>query len=207
MVRCSRWQELTDSLRFHAGLADALNAPTEFRLLNGAPPIVVGRGNDDGESLRTLEAIFDRSPGGGTPLCQHIREVIQQIKAIEPQLRANAQKAVVVIATDGESSDGNIADAMRPLEGMPVWVVVRLCTDEENIAEYWNSVDSQIEVEMDVIDDLVGEAKEISRVNNWLTYGEPLQRLREWGVHMKEMDLIDEKKLTADQMRAVVALL
>ena len=31
-------------------------------------------------------------------------------------LRANGHKAVVVIATDGESSDGDIADAMKPLE-------------------------------------------------------------------------------------------
>lgn len=31
-------------------------------------------------------------------------------------LRANGQKAVVVIATDGESSDGNMAEAMKPLQ-------------------------------------------------------------------------------------------
>ena len=32
------------------------------------------------------------------------------------ELRRNGQKAVVVIATDGESSDGDLAMAMRPLQ-------------------------------------------------------------------------------------------
>lgn len=69
----------------------------------------------------------------GTPLCRHIREVIQEIKLIEPTLRANGQKACIIIATDGESSDGNIAEAMKPLEQLPVWVVIRLCTSDDKV--------------------------------------------------------------------------
>ena len=53
--------------------------------------------------------------------------------------------------------------AMRQLYHMPVWVVVRLCTDENNVIEYWNNVDSEVELNMDVIDDPLGEAKEIQR--------------------------------------------
>ncbi len=60
-VPCSRWTELTGAMRFHAGLAHVSGALTEFRLLNGAPPIVVGRG--DGNSLQVLLSIFDRPPG------------------------------------------------------------------------------------------------------------------------------------------------
>ena len=36
LVSCSRWSEMTESLRFHIGLASAAGASTEFRLLNGA---------------------------------------------------------------------------------------------------------------------------------------------------------------------------
>ena len=39
------------------------------------------------------------------------------------------------------------------------------------------------------------------RMNPWLTYGEPLHRLREFGVTAKEMDMIDEAKLSAEQMK------
>jgi len=64
----------------------------------------------------------------GTPLCRHIREIIEKIKSIEESLQSKGQKACVIIATDGESSDGDIAEAMRPLNLLPCFVVVRLCT-------------------------------------------------------------------------------
>lgn len=207
LVQCSRWAELVDTVKFHAQLAEWAGLPTEFRMLNGAPPIVLGRKGDDGSAYRALEDILDNSPGGGTPLCRHIEEVTAQLKTMEAQLRANAQKAVIIICTDGEASDGNISLALQPLHDMPVWVVIRLCTDESGVSEYWNRIDNELELEMDVLDDLYGEAKEIEKINPWMTYGEPLHRLREWGVQLKELDLIDEAALSTEQMRAVCALL
>lgn len=65
----------------------------------------------------------EESPAGQTPLCHHIGEVIECIKAQERELRSTGRKACVVIATDGESTDGNLVDAMRPLQELPVWVV------------------------------------------------------------------------------------
>ena len=53
---------------------------------------------------------------------------------------------------------------MRPLKQLPVWVVIRLCTDEDKMVDYWNNIDSVIELNMDVIDDPLGEAREIHRL-------------------------------------------
>lgn len=146
-------------------------------------------------------AVLEGSPNGGTPLCRHIREVTATIQNMEPQLRAANQKACVIIATDGESSDGDVAQALRPLKDLPVWVVVRLCTDEDKIVNYWNNIDTQLELEMDVLDDLTGEAGEVYESNPWLTYAEPLHRLREFGISVKEIDLLDETKLPLEQVR------
>lgn len=61
---------------------------------------------------------------------------------------------------------------------------MRLCTDEAEVVQSWNMVENNLEVELDVLDDLVAEATEIHRFNKWFTYGEPLHRLREWGVQV-----------------------
>jgi hypothetical protein len=151
--------------------------------------------------------VFEDSPSGGTPLCKHIREITAKIRSMEPQLRAAGQKACVMIATDGESSDGDVAEALRPLRELPAWVVIRLCTDEDKIVSYWNNVDSVLELDMDVLDDLCGEAEEVTQNNKWLTYGEPLHRLREFGIPTKEIDLLDEVALSIDQIRQFCSLL
>lgn len=142
-VRCSRWTELHDMARFHAGLSRALNAPTEFRFLNTANPITIG-GPSDPSNYDVLMALFEGSPGGTTPLCRHIREVAAKIQQMEPMLRATGQRASVIIITDGEASDGDVTAALRPLQNLPCWVVIRLCTDEDNVVEYWNGVDNQL---------------------------------------------------------------
>ena len=113
----------------------------------------------------------------------------------------------VVIATDGEASDGDVTAALKPLEKLPVLLVLRLCTDDENVTKYWNEVDKQLELEVDVLDDLCAEASEVSKANPWLTYTDSFHKMREFGASIKEMDLIDESRLSSEQMRVIIAAL
>ena len=53
---------------------------------------------------------------------------------------------------------------------------------------YYGDVDSNLEIKLDTLDDLFGEAGEIDAVNDWVTYGLPLQRFREFGSHIKALD-------------------
>lgn len=194
IVGCTRWSELTDSLRFHAMLSEKLGVISDFRLLNGSMPLRLGPHDLVGDNLATLFHEFDKGPNGGTPLCMHIAQIVREVTQIKGQLMANNQKVCVVIATDGESSDGNVVQAMKALERLPVMVVIRLCTDDEKIVQYWNSVDSQVEVEIDVLDDLTGEAEEVNEKNPWLNYGLPMvservsqcvsESVREWVLYL-----------------------
>ena len=43
---------------FLAELSEALRVPSEFRLLNGADPIIIGMGDDRGESLGFLKDVM-----------------------------------------------------------------------------------------------------------------------------------------------------
>ena len=162
-------------------MAHASGATTEFRLLNGAAPLLLGTGDREVKDL--FLSLLDTSPDGGTPLCWHINAIVAAVAPIAGQLRATGQRAVLTIFTDGESSDGDVAQSLRPLSGLPISVVIRLCTDDERVVQYWNAIDRQLEITLDVLDDLFGEADEVRVHNKWLNYAEPLHRLREFGCH------------------------
>ena len=207
MLKCSRWTELQETVRTQASISQSGKIISEFRLLNGADPVIIGLDADDAENMNFLEEVLEQSPAGQTPICEHIESIIENISSIADILRSNGQRATVIICTDGESTDGNLAEVMKPLQDLPVWLVVRLCTDEKNVIDYWNDIDRELEIEMDVIDDFVGDASEIYNVNSWLIYGEPLHRMREFGSSIKEMDHLDEKLLGHDEMLVIIGAL
>ena len=134
-------------------------------------------------------------PTGVTPLTNHIIDIHRTILPLAPQLRATGKRIVIVIATDGLPTDdygqsNNLArqqltDSLRELEGLPIWIVIRLCTDEDNVVEFYNELDDNLELNMDVLDDFCGEAAEVYEHNSWLNYALPLHRMREMGYHGK----------------------
>lgn len=215
LVSCTRWKELTQTLDFIGDCAIGLEATTEFRLLNRPPGhplqiLTLGNGTSDRQKAthkQQLRDLCETSPTGRTPICAHIRAVVASIRAQASELRRNNQRAVVAIATDGCSTDGDVAAALRPLEDLPVWVVIKLCTDDDEVVEYWNNIDSELELDMDVLDDLAGEAAEVNAVNPWIAYGLPLHRLREWGSPCKLLDMLDEVAFTADQTQEMMSFI
>jgi hypothetical protein len=134
-----------------------------------------------------------------------------------PQLQATGQKVAIILATDGLPSDSFGACNSRTREefetnllslaGLPVWLVVRLCTDEDSVVEYYNNLDNQLELSLEVLDDWIGESKEVHQFNPWLTYGLCLHRIREMGFHHRLFDLLDERKFSIDEMREFFVLL
>jgi hypothetical protein len=46
-----------------------------------------------------------------------------------------------------------------------VLLVIRLCTSEEAVVQYWNNIDSQLEIDVDVLDDQAGNV-----MHNSLSY-------------------------------------
>ena len=210
-IKSSRWEELCQGISFHGECATALRAPTEFTLLNQAESmqtIVCGMpGQDVAGELAELKRFVATEPTGTTPLCGAIRAVVAKIRDMAPSLRARQKKVVLVIASDGEATDGRVQDCMAPLKGLPVWVVVRLCTSEDSVVDYWNQIDNDLELDMDVLDDVKAEAKEVAAFNPWVTYAPPLHRLREWGTSVKVFDSLEEGKLSGSQMQKVCELI
>jgi len=90
---------------------------------------------------------------------------------------------------------------------LPVWLVIRLCTDEDDVVDFYNSLDDQLELSMDVLDDICAEAEEVYEHNAFLNYALPLHRMREMGYHDRVLDMIDERKLTRGELRELCMLL
>jgi hypothetical protein len=159
------------------------------------------------EAVRIVKA---SAPRGVTPLTQHLAEIKKQVLCMEADLRQKDQKAVIILATDGLPSDTNgnsseavlaeFTNALKELQNLPVWIVVRLCTDDEGVVDYYNAIDENLELPLEVIDDFFGEAAEIHKKNKWLNYGLPLHRCREMGFHHELIDLLDEQLLLKDQL-------
>merc|ERR1712013_877053 len=228
VVDCSRWNEIKACIEYHAQMAAALEAPTNFRMLNDP---ACGPGSqqfgvaEDSLDSRVLQEEVDRAiaimktaqPGGVTPLVQHVQEIAQSVKELEPQLRADGCRVAVILATDGLPTDergyGGAAiqqqfvDALRGLEGLPVWVVIRLCTDEDDVVEFYNDLDEQLELSLEVLDDFIAEAEEVHEHNPWLNYALPLHRLREMGYHHRIFDMMDERPFTHEELREYCSLL
>jgi len=198
----SRFEELCETLMWHGRMAEELNARTEFHLLNKPYNFTSKKVVIDGSTgLNELERLCKTRPSGSTPLCATIREIIADIRKKSAVLRAENKKVSVVIATDGESSDGQIAPVLRELSNLPcMCVIIRLCTDDSSIQEYWDKIDEIVELDLDVLDDLSGECEQINLKNPWLTYCEQLQRVREWGTSLKLFDFLDERRLALSEI-------
>lgn len=221
----SRWEELKDTVLYHAEMAATLGTPSLFKILNPSPGLkkkdfAVGGTGKVGlkKDIREARSFIHRiRPTGPTPLTQHVWDIQKSIHKMTPKLRRDGRQVVVVLATDGlpTDADGYIGDdvdaeflsALKALEGLPIWLVIRLCTDEKKVKQFYNDLDSKVELSLEVVDDFMGEAEEVHRYNRWLNYCLPMHRCRELGYHNRIFDFIDERPLTRGELRDFCSIL
>merc|ERR1719271_1075295 len=139
------------------------------------------------------------------------------------EMAQNGQRVVLVIATDGlptsafsgvssEVEKRRLTDALKrlgfELSAIIGMIVIRLVTDDDDVINFYNDVDKEVELPLEVIDDLMNEAKEIrSQGNSWLAYSPLLHKIREGGNFVKLLDLLDERRLTPTEVSVFVQLL
>lgn len=219
-VSCTRWKEIQETVKYHAQMAALLKAPTTFRFLNH--PGVSGLDQefsvaDKGEAmiqedLRVANHIISHAlPNGLTPLSEHVRAIREQVAMLAPSLREQGKRIAVILATDGLPSDDRgvsgpqelreFTTELRSLEGLPVWLVIRLCTDDKQVVNFYNNLDDELELSMEVLDNFTDEAEEIYEKNPWINYSLPLHRMRELGFQHRIFDLLDERRLTISELR------
>lgn len=224
-IRTTRWEELQDSVNFHLRIAVSLGYPTICKFINNPsnnPSNKIGTQHFTvGDSRKTVEHDMQRaqeimqavSPNGETPLTTHILEIVTSVSSMLPALKKTGKKICVVIATDGVPTDdlmnqnNNFHQAIKSLGKLPVWIIFRLSTNDKSVLDYYNSLDTEVECPVDVIDDFVNESKQVKKHNSWINYCLPLQRCRELGYNHRVLDFIDERRLTGAEARKFCQIL
>ena len=200
--------------------------------------VVVGVRQDDGTSLGEVQSMLESTPIGNTPvctnvitsnpltiprltllfcvvvvtllhqICNHIRYLAERIESMDDTLREQNKIAVIVLLTDGESTDGNVAEAMRQLEGLPVSVIISIYATEPEVTEYWHNVVASVKnVDVTVLNHVQEQANKVNEMNDWMTYGEPLHRLREFGVMIPTIDTLEKRPLNKNEIKSMAEIL
>jgi hypothetical protein len=152
--------------------------------------------------IDALKNMLDSSgPGGPTPITSRIQELHQRVLGEKAALQAAGLRVVLCCVTDGLPTGSTRHELVQTLRcfmrDLPVSVIIRLCTDDASVADFYGDVEKDLELPLDVLDDLAGEAREIAKHGNgWFVYTPAMHRLREGGTFVKVFDILDERLLT-----------
>jgi hypothetical protein len=85
-------------------------------------------------------------------------EIGRRVSLMEEEMTRKGLQAVVVLATDGlpTSREGitsyeindQFIDALQQLQKFPIWLVIRLCTDDEEVVKFYNNLDKILELKL-----------------------------------------------------------
>merc|ERR1719277_306952 len=169
------------------------------------------------QELRTM--LRNNGPRGVTPIAERLEDIQRRIQAGVTDLAQRAQMVFLTIVTDGlpttpfsghstDADKNQMIQALRFLSAASVQLVIRLCTDDEETIRFYNRIDEELELPLDILDDMVGEAKELAqRGNDWFAYTPVINRMREAGTLCKILDTLDERPLCPLEVRRLAGLL
>jgi hypothetical protein len=88
----------------------------------------------------------------------HIMEIGHRVSLMKEEMTKKGLQAVVILATDGlpTSREGRTSyeindqfiDALQTLQKLPIWLVIRLCTDDEEVVKFYNNLDKILELKL-----------------------------------------------------------
>lgn len=186
-----RWEELEECVRFHTHMASKLWIPSTYYLMDDGEQewqlsrgyaLCAGSVEDVQLEVQDLHYRLENVPldQSRCPLRYCVHALAKDIKSVAQAVAARDRYITVVICTqgrpttrDGDTGSSKILrdfqDELELLSKLPVKIIVRLCTDTEEVRDMYNSLDSRFDC-IDVLDDYWGESLEVHLHNPWLTY-------------------------------------
>jgi len=229
----SRWEEACSKVRHIVEYNDKRKMKTAVFLLNpkrekrwraNEDYCVVdpsaGKGQRQNVRLRLEEMMSERNVRGSTPLhavTKHLRSEIAKFEDVKKRVEqggaddaAVAAPICVNIVTDGQPDHrGSFESEIRRLaKEHKIFLTFNMCTDDDSIVEYYNSLDEKLGTEVsgcDVLDDYEAEGKEIrDSGNSFFIYTHALHVCRMAGCSSKEADMMDEGEMPLHSCLALI---
>lgn len=216
----SRWEEIKATAVDQSWWSARVGARAEFVVVN---PLPSGRdtfvvdceaGDPSGQVLELKKFLDCHGSSGRTPLVQRIQDIRTRLLN-RKYLRDHVTLTIVTDglptigdpggedATEvGEVERSSFVQELRTFaETFNSSLIIRLATDDATVIDYYNQIDDEVDLPLDILDDVQGESAEIHMAGNgWLTYTPMIHRIREAGVMDKLFDLLDERPLDAPEI-------
>lgn len=195
VIQCTRYEEMKDGLVEAFDICSKSGIESYFKSLNSGSVYIKSGGNGDiSNDHKNFHSIF-YTPNGSTPLNATLNTVFDYIKN-----KPISERKKIVLYTDGESSDGDITQIIKRIQEYNTSITIRLCTNDSNVVTYWENIDKQLEVKLDIIEGYLEEKLAVNRVNPKLDYTIGIHKLRQFGLISNDFDRLDEAKLTDVQI-------
>ena len=81
-------------------------------------------------------------------------------------LHAIKKIAVLIITIGCESTEGNIVEVLKVLDGLPIKIVIRICSEQSQTVDHWHSISAQLDLDVDIIGHVKTEATLMIENNN-----------------------------------------
>lgn len=88
----------------------------------------------------------------------HIDEIARRVSFMEEEMTRKGLQAVVILATDGlptsrlgvtsNETNNHFIEALQRLQQLPIWLVIRLCTDDDEVVNFYNNLDKMLELKL-----------------------------------------------------------
>eukprot|EP00429_Kryptoperidinium_foliaceum_P033985 CAMPEP_0176167990 /NCGR_PEP_ID=MMETSP0120_2-20121206/85972_1 /TAXON_ID=160619 /ORGANISM="Kryptoperidinium foliaceum, Strain CCMP 1326" /LENGTH=441 /DNA_ID=CAMNT_0017505677 /DNA_START=36 /DNA_END=1358 /DNA_ORIENTATION=- len=223
----TRWSEICHFARCHAHWNLMLGTPCYFMVLNPrVQPFGMSQRQlyidpraelSEAEHLRNLHAFLEKNtPFGLTPLCLRLADVRRLVEGFAD---LEGRKVFVVVVTDGIPTAMSGSDAPEDTEILlnelrsltdtgVVRMVIRLCTDDQETIDFYNNLDAEGNLPIDVLDDIRSEAQEVNQMeNNFFAYTALIHRIREAGTLSSVFNSMDDRRLDVEEVRALARML
>lgn len=171
------WQEICQTAQEVMELSTAWKTKTRCFLLNGI-----------NRTITHPSHLYCVVPRGTTPLITCVEECLHPLVETFDQ-----DRIMLMIITDGIPSDGSCAELISRLETIltpRVTLVIRLCTDDKEILDYYDTVARTLSPGLvNIVANLRYEAHKANKINPHTVYTRGLHLIQTMGINLGPLDI------------------